>query len=208
MQACWIRNATPEDQAAAYYVCLKTGDHGRDGEPFYKEDPDALGRIFVGPYLALEPNLSLVLEDPRGVCGYAFAALDSRSFYERYERLWRPELCRQFPMPQGEPESWTRAQLVHSWYHRPDYFYPEPYDQFPSHMHIDLLERARGLGFGRKMMQEVMDRLSHLGSPGAHLGVSVQNTQAIGFYKKLGFEQLTRVGNDQSGCVYLGKKFR
>jgi hypothetical protein len=38
-------------------VCLKTGDHGEDAEPLYREDPDALGRIFVGPYLAFEPEL-------------------------------------------------------------------------------------------------------------------------------------------------------
>lgn len=207
MLDCWIRNAQPGDQSAAYYVCLKTGDHGRDGEPFYQDDPDALGRIYVGPYLAFEPELSLVLEDSIGVCGYAFGTLDSRLFYDRYERLWRPDLCRQFPMPEGEPQSWSRSQLVHSWYHRPDYFCPEPYDDFPSHMHIDLLERARGLGFGRKMMHEIMDRLKEQGSPGAHLGVSVQNRPAIAFYSKLGFEELTRVGNNQSGCVYLGKRF-
>ncbi len=66
-----IRLAQPGDQATAYYVCLKTGDHGRDGEPFYGDDPDALGRIYVGPYLAYEPELCLVPEDDQGVCGYA-----------------------------------------------------------------------------------------------------------------------------------------
>jgi len=35
-----IRQAQPGDQRGAYYVCLKTGDNGRDGEPFYREDPD------------------------------------------------------------------------------------------------------------------------------------------------------------------------
>ena len=80
-----IRPAQPDDQAAAYYVCLKTGDHGADGEPFYRDDPDALGRIFVGPYLAFEPELGLMLEDADGVCGYAFGAFDSRAFYARYE---------------------------------------------------------------------------------------------------------------------------
>ena len=63
MNDCIIRPAQPADQAAAYYVCLKTGDFGKDGEPFYGDDPDALGRIFVGPYLAFEPEVSLVLED-------------------------------------------------------------------------------------------------------------------------------------------------
>jgi len=200
-----LRPARADDQAGAYYVCLKTGDHGKDGEPFYRDDPDALGRIFVGPYFAFEPELSLILEDEKGICGYAFGALDSKAFYARYEAEWRPVLCARFPMPQGDPAQWTRAQTVYSWYHRPDYFCPEPYEVYPSHMHIDLLERARGCGWGRRMMEQVMDKLRQRASPGAHLGVSVLNTPALGFYQKLGFRELIRVGTATDGCVYMGK---
>jgi len=200
-----IRSVRPDDQAAAYYICLKTGDHGRDGEPFYGDDPDALGRIFVGPYIAFEPELGLILEDERGVCGYAFGALDSRAFYARYESEWRPQLCASFPMPQGDPATWSRAQTVHPWYHEPDYYCPEPYEAYPSHMHIDLLDRAQGLGFGRRMMAEGMDRLRRLGSPGVHLGVSVRNEPAQAFYRKLGFRELIRVGSATDGVVYMGK---
>ena len=200
-----IRPARPEDEAAAYYICLKTGDHGRDGEPYYGDDPDALGRIFVGPYLAFEPDLGLVLEDEHGVCGYSFGAFDSRAFYARYEAEWRPQLCARYPMPQGDPASWTRAQTVHSWYHQPDYYCPEPYEAYPSHMHIDLLDRAQGRGFGRRMMEEGMDSLRRRGSPGVHLGVSVRNEPALAFYRKLGFCELVRVGSATDGVVYMGK---
>lgn len=202
-----IRTGRPTDQADAYYICLKTGDFGRDGEPFYRDDPDALGRIFAGPYLEFEPGLSLMLEDDQGVCGYAFGALDSRKFYARYDSEWRPKLCEQFPMPQGDSSTWTPAQLVHSWYHQPSYYCPEPYEQYPSHMHIDLLERAQGQGWGRKMMELAMDKLRERGSPGAHLGVSVRNTAALAFYAKLGFHELSRVGSATEGCFYLGKRF-
>ncbi len=203
-----IRRARTEDQSAAYYVCLKTGDHGRDGEPFYRDDPEALGRIYVGPYLAFEPDLSLVVEDNQGVCGYALAALDSHAFYARYEHEWRPKLCEQFPRPTGEPTTWTRAQAVHHQYHHPEYFCPEPYASYPSHMHIDLLERARGQGIGRRMMEQLMDRLRERDSPGAHLAVSVLNTPALGFYERLGFHELARTGTSTSGTVYLGKSFQ
>ena len=98
-----IRPARSGDEPDAYHVCLKTGDHGQDGEPFYQEDPDALGRIYVGPYLAFEPDLSLILEDDQGMCGYALGAFDSRAFYARYEAEWRPDLCARFPAPEGDP---------------------------------------------------------------------------------------------------------
>jgi ribosomal protein S18 acetylase RimI-like enzyme len=200
-----IRSGRPEDQAGVYYVCLKTGNFGKDGEPFYREDPDALGRIFVGPYLAFETEFSLTLEDQQGICGYAYGALDSRKFYDRYEKEWRPKLCAQFPMPQGDPSTWTRVQTVYSWYHNPDYTMPEPYDEYPSHLHIDLLERARGRGVGRRMIEMIMEKLRQRGSPGAHLGVSMINTPAYGFYLRLGFKDLLRVGEGKDGCIYMGK---
>ena len=68
-----IRDYRIGDEEAAYYICMKTGDYGKDGEPYFSEDPDALGRIYVGPYLEFEPELALILEDQDGVCGYAMA---------------------------------------------------------------------------------------------------------------------------------------
>jgi len=202
-----IRPARSGDEPDAYHVCLKTGDHGQDGEPFYQEDPDALGRIYVGPYLAFEPDLSLILEDDRGMCGYALGALESRAFYARYEAEWRPELCARFPAPEGDAAGWNRVQQVHHGYHHPDYFCPEPYEAYPSHLHIDLLPRAQGRGHGRRMLEQLMDTLAERGSPGAHLGVSTRNLRAFGFYHRLGFRELVRVGSEQDGCIYMGIRF-
>ncbi|MCH2593153.1 MAG: hypothetical protein MKZ85_09085, partial [Pedosphaera sp.] len=111
-----IRKATPADRETAYWVCLKTGDHGDDGETLFTDDPDALGRIYVGPYLEFEPDLALVLEDGKGVCGYCLGVMDSRSFYERYEKEWRPGLVRDFPEPSGDPSRWTPLEQVYHLY--------------------------------------------------------------------------------------------
>jgi ribosomal protein S18 acetylase RimI-like enzyme len=208
MSDCRIRPGTPADERAAYYVCLKTGDNGADGEPFYREDPDALGRIYAGPYLQFEPELSLILEDDQGVCGYALGAFDSRRYYQRYETEWRPKLCARFPAPQGDPAGWTRVQQAHHTYHNPDYFMPEPYEAYPSHLHIDLLPRAQGRGYGRRMIERNMETLRRRGSRGAHLGVSPVNHRAIGFYQRLGYRELTRVGSPTDGCVYMGIRLK
>ncbi len=184
--------------------CMKTGNYGDDGEPYYREDPDALGRIFVGPYLAFEPELSHVLQDSEGVCGYALGAFDSREFYDRYEREWRPKLCAEFPAPTGPEAEWSRVQQVHSWYHNPDFFCPEPYADYPSHLHIDLLPRAQGKGFGRRMLNAVMQKLWERGAPGSHLGVSMLNPRAQTFYARLGFKELARVGEGSNGVIYMG----
>ena len=208
MEPCVIRPAELGDASGAYYVCLKTGDYGQDGEALYREDPDALGRIYVGPYLAFEPELSLILEDAAGICGYALGAFDSRRFYARYENEWRPALCRQFPEPAGNTGGWTRTQHEYHRYHHPDYFCPEPYEAYPSHLHIDLLERVQGRGYGRRMLERLMDTLRRRGSPGAHLGLSAFNTRAYGFYERLGFRELIRTGSGDDVTIYMGISLR
>ena len=204
MSGAHIRRARAGDEPGAYRVCLLTGNNGEDGEPLYKEDPDALGRIFVGPYLAFEPDSSLVLEDEDGVCGYALGAVDSRNFYARYDAEWRPQLCARFPSPQGDPAAWTPLQRVYRTYHHPDYFCPDPYVEYPSHAHIDLLPRAQGRGLGRRMMEQLLAGMRRCGSPGVHLGVSSANTRAQGFYTHLGFRELARAGSGDDACVYMG----
>jgi ribosomal protein S18 acetylase RimI-like enzyme len=202
-----IRDYRPGDEAPAYFVCLKTGNNGDDGEAFFREDPDALGRIYVGPYLRFEPGLALILEDDDGVCGYALGALDSRAFYERYKKEWLPKLQADFPLPTGDPSDWTRVQSVHHLYHHPDCFYPEPYEAYPAHLHIDLVARVHRQGYGRRMMNELMDRLQGKGAPGVHLGMAASNDRAHHFYTSLGFVELCRRGGGDDETLYMGKRF-
>jgi ribosomal protein S18 acetylase RimI-like enzyme len=203
---CRIRAAQPGDERGAYYVCLKTGNHGDDAEALYLDDPDALGRIYVGPYLAFEPELSLVLDDADGICGYALGAFDSRAFYARYDAEWRPAICAQTPEPTGDPRRWTPSQRVHYVYHHPTYLCPEPYTDYPSHLHIDLLPRAQGRGYGRRLLARNLETLRRRGSAGAHLAVSALNTRAIAFYRHLGFRELTRAGPEDDVSIFMGMR--
>jgi protein O-GlcNAcase/histone acetyltransferase len=198
-----IRPARPEDELAAYRVCLETGADGRDGTAYYRDDPDALPRIFVGPYFAFAPDLAWVVEDDEGVCGYCLGAADSEAFYDCYERQWRPDLTARFPAPTGAPATWTRAQQIHHLYHHPDHLIPGPPGHFPAHVHIDLLPRAQGKGLGTRMMTVALDKLRRRGLPGVHLGVGTVNARAQAFYRKLGFAELCRVGG-ADGCTYMG----
>jgi ribosomal protein S18 acetylase RimI-like enzyme len=206
-----IKPQNPRNTASTPCVALAAyPDHTiRMILPFPPGGPtDALGRIFVGPYLAFEPSLSLILEDNEGICGYALGAFDSRAFYNRYETEWRPRLCSQFPAPQGDPDRWTRVQQVYDWYHHPDYFCPEPYDVYPSHLHIDLLPRAQGLGFGTRMIATLIAELEKRDSPGVHLVLSSANRRAEHFYSRLGFVELARVGSSDPQTVFMGKRLK
>jgi len=196
-----IRRIGPGDVDAVYEVCLRTGDNGADAAHLF-DDPLALGHIFVGPYLKLEPGLAFVLEDAQGVCGYALGALDSKWYYEAYRTTWLPEIRQRYPEPTGDPARWSRSQRVYDEYYHPDIFLPEPYDSYPSHLHIDLLARAQGRGLGPEMMTTLLRELAAKGSPGVHLGMGATNQRAHRFYTKFGFHELARV----SDVLYLGKE--
>ena len=53
---------------------------------------------FVGPYLFLSADLSFVLEDEEGQCGYVLAALDSKDFYQRFRNEWLPTVLDKYPL--------------------------------------------------------------------------------------------------------------
>lgn len=203
-----IRQARPDDLAATYRVCLETGDAGRDATAQFQDDPDALGRMYVGAYLRFEPQLAFVLEDDSGVCGYALGALDSKVFYDAYLHQWLPPVCREFPEPSGDSATWSPARKLHYEYHHPSIAMPQPYEQYPSHIHIDLVERAQGRGLGFRMMDVLLGELRRLGTAGCHLAMHPDNRRAERFYYKLGFTEVMRTGEGSSGTLYLGIKFR
>jgi ribosomal protein S18 acetylase RimI-like enzyme len=200
-----IRSYQPSDEDPAYEVCLKTGDAGRDATLLYS-DPKALGHIFVGPYLHLEPELAFVLEDHDGVCGYVLGALDSARFYKMFLEQWLPPLRRRYASPTGDPALWTATEKIYHQCHRPEIYYPEAFHAYPSHLHIDLLPRAQGQGHGRRMIEMLLRHLRRRASPGVHLGTDSRNARAEKFYGKLGFIELSRLPTGDHETLYLGKR--
>jgi ribosomal protein S18 acetylase RimI-like enzyme len=73
-------------------------------------------------------------------------------------------------------------------------------------LHIDLIARAHRQGHGRRMMNEVMDRLRAKGVPGVHLGMAGSNDRAYAFYTDLGFAELCRRGKGDDETIYMGRR--
>lgn len=198
-----IRPYQPADEAASYLVCLKTGDSGKDGTHLFPDDPRALGNIYVGPYLAYEPDLAFVLEDALGVCGYVLGARDSKAFYHRYLNEWVPQLQRSHPEPGGDSSLWTPTQRLYYEYHHPVVHLPDAVGPYPGHMHIDLMPRAQGHGCGKVMVRILLEKLKASGCRGVHLIMSVFNDRALHFYLKLGFKEIARAGEGQDAVIIM-----
>ena len=182
-----IRAATPADESALYDVCLRTGAEGEDATGAYT-DPRLLGHIYVGPYLALEPDLAFVLDDGQPA-GYVLGARDTMEFDRRCEREWWPTLRNRYPDPPvGRP--WTPDERLEHMIHHPPRLDRMLLAEYPAHLHIDLLPRAQGAGHGRRLITHLLQELRTMGAAGVHLVTGVQNRRAIAFYDRIGFRTL------------------
>lgn len=183
MEHAVIRDFQPADTDALYEICLRTGDSGADASGLYA-DPRLIGQVFLGAYLALEPEFAFVVDDG-APAGYVIGAPDTAAFDAACERSWWPRLRAQYPLdrfPDGTPDAHLVAMI-----HDPPTSDPELLAAFPSHLHIDLLPRVQGHGMGRSAAERLFTALREAGSPGVHLGVGARNVNAIAFYERLGF---------------------
>lgn len=188
-----IRSYRPEDEAAAYEICLRTGDAGADATGQY-QDPTLLGLVYVGPYLRFTPEHALMLDGGEaGVVGYALGVPDTVAFEQWCAAHWWPALQARIPDPAPvPPQRRTPDQRIAHIIHHPPRTPVEITDRFPAHLHVDLLPVAQGQGWGGKLLYALFERLAGAGAPGVHLDVAVSNHRAIGFYRRLGFADLRR----------------
>jgi ribosomal protein S18 acetylase RimI-like enzyme len=182
-----IRGFEPGDETRAYEVCRRTGNLGGDATDLF-DDPELLGHIWLGPYLALAPRFAFMLVDlSNQVVGYAVGVPDTAEFARECERSWWPALRAHYPEDVARRAS--DAELVSLIHHPPS----APADllvRFPAHLHIDLLPEAQGRGHGQALMAALLAELASAGAPGVHLYVGEANTRAVGFYQRLGFDTL------------------
>lgn len=184
-----IRPYEERDLHSLYEICLRTGAAGGDATGLV-EDRRLFGEIWAAPYAIFEPENAYVIDhDDRStdrVVGYVLGTLDALAFEQRCEREWWPALRERHPLTSdGARFDDLLIALIH---HR-----PEPRvdlaDRFPSELHIDMLPVVQGRGLGRRLIDVLLSGLADAGSPGVHLGVSVDNTNAIAFYRHIGFDE-------------------
>ena len=182
-----IRQAEAADLSAIRDVCLKTADTGKDATALFKH-PKLLWAVYADPYLVYSPETCFVAEDELGICGYTLGALDSEAMLSWAVEEWLPPFRRAFPLALAEQYGKNDQEMLHL-IHEP---YPLlPFVQeYPSHLHIDLLPRAQNRGLGRKLIEGLLAKLSAMSSRGVHLGVDGGNLNAQAFYHHLGFEDL------------------
>ena len=200
-----IRNYRHVDLDAVYRICLETGAHGKDATQLY-HDPKIIGHVYAGAYAAFASESAFVLEDDEGVGGYIIGAIDTHTFEKRLEQEWWPKLRAAYRDPAKKPhEQWTADERMAYLIHHPSRTPRRIAEPYPSHLHIDLLPRLQGKGYGKAMLDTWFDRMRTDGSRGAHLGVGPANARAVRFYRAYGLKEIERL-DPPFNVIYFGQE--
>lgn len=187
--------------------------------------------LWCHPYPILSSQTCFVLDSGTGeAVGYVLGTPNTRDFAARWPRAYTPNLDRSKLLP--PPGYKARALPVPTWdSDLPSYLlhllyndhigllngsYPDMLDQYPAHLHINLLPGYRRQGWGQKMIATFCDTVRMDGASGVHLGMEARNADAGKFYSSIGFERFPRVISDDvdgrlgetSSVIYMVKDLR
>ena len=192
-----LRNAHLADLPYLYEICHLTGYKGSDASSVVS-DRTLLGQYFAAPYVVRDPHWCWVVADDAGPAGYLVATNDTRAFSRWMVEEWLPALRilspRKTDPSWSEFETWLRG-LFHGAPSSPSFV-----DDYPAHLHIDLVPRTQGQGWGRQLIEAFVGQLRSEGVRGFHLGVGAENAGARRFYRKMGFSLL----KEESWGEFLG----
>lgn len=169
-----IRNVRPDDLEALHQIHQATSSNPN-------KTPDQWNLAFmkyVDYYPAFAKDTSFVFCDDNDIpLGYILCEIDPDRFCDQFAKAY----CK----PMEAIQAGSCAQFLKS-----QDFLETFKDQYPAHLHIDILPTAQNMHIGSKLMKRLIDELTARHVKGIVLGVSKSRPNAIRFYQKHGFEIL------------------
>lgn len=173
-----IRNYQERDEEAVKCICLGSSF----GERMDEKIRDAIVEVYCRYYIEHEPeNCFVAVDGADEPKGYILCA-------ERYD-VWKQVFFESYVDGSQNPAVPMMAQGTMS--------AMQPYAQeYPAHLHIDLLPECQGQGVGTKLVEMLTGHLRRRGAAGLMLNVANDNERAIRFYGKCGFCVLGHTGQE------------
>ncbi|ANL46276.1 GCN5-related N-acetyltransferase protein [Rhizobium phaseoli] len=189
--SCFIRPAIEADTEAFFEICLRTANGGHDASALYS-DPHLPGYIWSVPYLKFAKDFAFVLVQGDRPVGYVIGVPDTSLFDRNLAANWWPSVRREIA---GLAPARPRDADVLERIQNPRSGTPWLQDQYPAHLHINILPGLQASGWGRRMIDTELQALRNHGVTAVHLGVDPNNERARGFYRHLGFSEFERDGS-------------
>lgn len=130
-----MRLYQPADVDPINDICVRTAERGGDAPGLYSSD-ELMPDIFVRPHAAYAPDLAFVVE--------------------WYSREWLPGFAEKHI--HVLPHTNKNEMITHLGFWPERMLIPEV-DLHPAHLHIDLLSRLQGRGFGRQLIETLKSEL-------------------------------------------------
>ncbi len=168
----FIRAYQAGDKSQVQKICLCTGPEGIWEQ---KEMQNILLTAFCNYYIDHEPHNCFVASDAEKIVGYILCAENSV--------VWADWLRNNYIAQMEESpliafyKGIMKAPLKYA-------------DEYPAHLHIDILPDYQHMGIGSKLLDTLISHLKSKGLPGIMLSVAGDNLKGIKFYEKYGFSAL------------------
>ena len=178
-----IRKYCEKDRNAVVRICLEKESLDFTVSPF----DDFIKTMFCDYYIDKEPENCFVAVDDNDIpFGYIYGVKD----YFKYKENFDPYLQRLKAINNGEYLSWCLVEM---------YDHEVFADEYPAHLHIDILDGYRSGGVGTELMNKFLSYMKESGIKGVMLIVGGDNAGARRFYERQGFSLLKE---KNSGCAY------
>ena len=181
-----IRPYEAKDRDDVRYICLNSDgpcDADEKGQHF-------LLTTYCDYYIECEPHNCFVYADERDrAIGYVLIAEDFDKFKEVFLRQFKPRLA--------------DDTAAHGYALDSIRLHEQNKEQYPAHLHIDLLPAIQGKGIGTQMMKVALCHLADKKCKGLTLTVWKHNRDAMRFYERLGFVLLGETENNAAYGIVL-----
>lgn len=183
-----IRPYEEKDKENVRFVCLNSEGPCKSS----KRGINFALAVYCDYYIENEPENCFVAADDDGrVIGYVICAEDFDSFKEAFISNYYPKIKK---WEYRRRKSALRSIIPHEKYK----------EEYPAHLHIDVLPEYQRMGLGHKLTDALLEHLKKKGIKGIMLTTWIGNKKGRGFYDKYGFSLLSEMKN----CAVYGFKLK
>lgn len=187
MEKAFIRKYAPHDRESVRKICIDTADAS------FKKSKKMLSCvpiIYNDYFTEYEPENIFVIDDGNGeAVGYILCSADYEKFVEKNRNIYLKRLLKTH-LPSAAVLLMYIYQL-------------KKIKNSSVHLHIDILPKYRGKGFGTQLIDTLCAHLKENGADCLSVCSISRKSGAYEFYKKCGFHEIYSYG---AGCVSLSKK--
>lgn len=168
----FIRKYQKGERKQVQDICLVTG---AENILQHEEMKNMLLTAFCNYYIEREPYNCFVALDGEKVVGYILCAENAAVWAESFQDNYVKNLVKSELMEFYKGIIDTPLKYI---------------NEYPAHLHIDILPSYQRMGIGTKLMDAIISHLKVKGVPGLMLSVASDNIKGIKFYEKYGFTVL------------------